>query len=356
MEGHRALRTILRAVRWILLVAAVASLADAQTQNPLSRDNSGSDTVDHSQSGYISGTILDQSGAVSREAEVRLLRDQSVETEVRSGENGQFVFARVEPGPFRLSVTSSGFKPQEVSGTLRSGEAFVIPPIILVVAAEVTEVSVKEKPLTQVELAALQIKEQEKQRVFGFIPNFSVTYDPDAVPLTSKQKFGLFSKTLSDPFTIVGIAALAGVQQATDAHSGYGQGASGYAKRFGASYTDAFTSTLIGGALLPSLFKQDPRYFYKGSGKTGARLLHALANPVICKGDNRVWQPNYSNIFGSVAAGGISYLYYPDSDHDGAGLIFQNAMIRLGETALVGVLQEFLVRRLTPHLPVRPSP
>jgi len=341
---------------WTLLIVTVASLSYAQMLNPISQDNSGNDAPDHPRSGYISGTILDQSGAVSIVAEVRLLRDQSVETEVRSGNNGQFLFARVAPGPFRLSVTSSGFRPQEVSGTLRSGEAFLVPPIVLTVAAAITAVHVKEKPLTQVELAGLQIKQQEKQRVFGFIPNFFVSYDPDAVPLTSKQKFGLASKTLSDPFTFVGVAALAGVEQATNAFPGYGQGASGYAKRFGASYTDAFTSTWLGGAILPSLFKQDPRYFYKGSGTIRSRMLHALANPVVCRGDNKVWQPNYSNILGGIAAGGISYLYYPPGARHGAGLVAQNALIRIGETALVGVLQEFVVRKLTPHLPVRPSP
>jgi len=331
-------------------------LSIAQTLTPVSEDNAGYSRPDHQRSGYISGTILDQTGAVSIGAEVRLLRDQSVETEVRSGNNGQFLFARVAPGPFRLSVSSSGFTPQEVSGTLRSGEAFLVPPIVLTVAAAITEVHVKEKPLTQVELAGLQIKQQEKQRVLGFIPNFYVSYDPDAAPLTPKQKFGLASKTLSDPFTFVGVAALAGVEQATNAFPGYGQGASGYAKRFGASYTDAFTSTLIGGAILPSLFNQDPRYFYKGGGKIGSRILHALANPVVCRGDNKAWQPNYSNILGGLAAGGISYLYYPPSERHGASLVFQNAGIRIGETALVGVLQEFIVRKLTPHLPVRPSP
>jgi hypothetical protein len=204
-------------------------------------------------------------------------------------------------------------------------------------------------------MADMQIKEQEKQRVLGLFPNFYVSYGRDALPLNSRQKFRLAWKTTTDPFTVVGVAALAGVEQATNTFDGYGQGAQGYFKRLGASYADAVTGTFIGSAMLPSLLKQDPRYFYKGTGSTRSRLLYALASPLICKGDNMRWQPNYSNVAGSFASAGISYLYYPRSDRNGAGLVVQNSLIRLGEVAFEGILQEFVIRRLTPHLRKRAS-
>jgi hypothetical protein len=219
----------------------------------------------------------------------------------------------------------------------------------------VTEVHVKSGSLTLVQAADIQIKEQERQRVFGFIPNFYVSYDREALSLNTKQKFRLAWKTTLDPFTVVGVGALAGVEQATNTFDGYGQGAEGYFKRLGASYADAVSGTFIGSAMLPSLLKQDPRYFYKGTGSTRSRLLYALASPVLCKGDNMRWQPNYSNVGGSFASAGISYLYYPTSDRNGAGLVLQNSLIRLGEVAFESVLQEFVVRRLTPHLRNRAS-
>ena len=111
-----------------------------------------------------------------------------------------------------------------------------------------------------------------------------------------------------------------------------------------------FDVCMIGGAILPSLFKQDPRYFYKGTGSKKSRLMYALATSVICKGDNGHWQANYSGILGGLAAGGISNLYYPAKDRD-AGLVFQNALIGIGTTAAANVLQEFVVRKLTPNLP-----
>ncbi len=78
-----------------------------------------------------------------------------------------------------------------------------------------------------------------------------------------------------------------------------------------------------------------------------ARSLYAIANVVICKGDSGHWQPNYSYVLGSIAAGGISNLYYPANDR-GAGLMFENAAIGIGTSALTNLLQEFLIRKLTP--------
>jgi hypothetical protein len=146
------------------------------------------------------------------------------------------------------------------------------------------------------------------------------------------------------------------VQQATDEFSGYGQGAQGYAKRFGASYADTVSSTFIGGAILPSLLKQDPRYFYKGTGSTRSRLLYAIATSVICKGDNRRWQVNYSGILGALASGGLSNLYYPSTDRDGIGLTFENALIGIGQGAAANILQEFVIKKLTPKLPNQNPP
>ncbi len=139
--------------------------------------------------------------------------------------------------------------------------------------------------------------------MLGVFPNFYVSYDPNAVALTSKQKFELAYRTTIDPVTFVLTGAIAGAQQAQNNFSGYGQGAQGYGKRYGAVYADTVTSTFLAGAVFPSLFKQDPRYFYKGTGTVRERFLYAVANAVICKGDNGRWQPSYSNILGNLASG-----------------------------------------------------
>jgi hypothetical protein len=218
----------------------------------------------------------------------------------------------------------------------------------MALATAVTEVRVVP---SRIEVAEDQIKAQEKQRVLGVVPNFYVTYEHNAVPLSPKQKFELAWKTTLDPVNFGVTGAIAGIQQAQNDFSGYGQGAQGYAKRYGASYADFVVSTYIGGAMLPSLLKQDPRYFYKGSGSKRSRALYAIANSVICKGDNGHWQANYSSIIGSLAAGGISNLYYPAENRDGLQLTFENALIGIGESAAVNLLQEFMIRKLTRNVP-----
>ncbi|HYA23637.1 MAG TPA: carboxypeptidase-like regulatory domain-containing protein [Terriglobales bacterium] len=303
--------------------------------------------------GTINGTVLDQSGALVVGAVVKLSgEDKAPSRETRSDTDGQFSFAKVAPGPFQLTVSSQGFGSQTISGSLHSGEIDQMPPIVLTVATNVTEVQVG---VSQIEVAEEQIKIEEQQRVLGVIPNFYVTYIPNAAPLNPRQKFKLAWKTMIDPVTFVVVGGLSGVQQAQNHFRGYGQGADGYAKRFGANYTDTATSTFIGGAILASLLKQDPRYFYKGTGRAQSRLLYAIANAFICKGDNRHWQPNYSNVLGNLAAGGISNLYYPSQDRNGAGLTFENAGVGIVAGAFTNILQEFVIPKLTPNHKHDPS-
>ena len=302
--------------------------------------------------GSISGAVVDTSGAALVGAMVTLTReDQTPKQQTVSGDDGQFSFANLAPGIFHITVTATSFATQTFTGALHPGEIYTAPSIVLALAAAVSEVQVI---APRSEVAEAQIKAEEKQRVLGFVPNFYVTYaSTDTVPLTSKQKFALAWKATIDPVTFVITGGIAGIQQAQNHFRSYGQGAEGYAKRFGASYTGTVTGTFIGSAMLPSLLKQDPRYFYKGTGSIRSRFLYAIANSVITKGDNKRWQPNYSGIMGSLAASGISNLYYPAQDRDGAELTFENALIGIGTSAGANLFQEFLVRKLTPNLPHR---
>jgi hypothetical protein len=299
--------------------------------------------------GTIHGTVVDPNGTAVAGARVKLAQQgQSANPETQTGDDGQYSFANIAPGPIQHSIAAEGFATQTCAGVLHSGENAAVPQITLALTTELTEVRVE---FTPVELAQEQIRDEEKQRVLGFIPNFYVTYIPNAAPLNTRQKFELAWKSTVDPVTFGITGAVAGIQQANDQFSGYGQGAQGYAKRYGASYADAVTSTFIGGAILPSLLKQDPRYFYKGTGSKRSRILYAIANSVICKGDNGHWQPSYSTIIGGLAAGGISNLYYPASDRNGVALTFENAAIGIGASAAANVLQEFVIRKLSTHVP-----
>jgi hypothetical protein len=336
----------------LLLALSLPPLALAQDSNP-TQSGTQSQQPEQQLLGNIGGTIVDQTGAIVPAARVTLSRGDQFPSQVTmSGGDGEFSFANIIPGPFQLTITSAGFGVQKISGNLHSGENYVAPQIVMIVANDFTEVRVV---LPRKEVAEAQIKEEEKQRVLGVIPNFYVSYIPDAVPLSSKQKYELGWRSTFDPVNFAIIGGIAGIQQATNSFSGYGQGAQGYGKRYGATFADFAAGTFIASAILPSLLKQDPRYFYKGTGTKRSRLLYAIANAVICKGDNGHWQANYSNILGNLAAGGISNLYYPAEDRNGVGLTFENALVGIGATAAANVLQEFLIRKLTPHSSTKPT-
>ena len=299
--------------------------------------------------GSVSGKVIDQAGVAVGGAHVMLAHEgQSQAREGMTDDDGQFSFADVAPGPFQLTITSSGLASQTLRENLQPGQAYNLPDLTLIVATQVTQVRVG---VTPAELAEDEVKEEEKQRMFGVIPNFFVTYEPHPVPLTAKLKFDLAWKSASDPFTLSAVGAAAAIEQAGNQWAGYGQGVSGYAKRYGASYADVFAGTYIGSAVLPSILKQDPRYFYKGRGSKRSRLLYALAGAIICKGDNGRSEPNFSNIGGAFATGALANIYYPASQRNGASVVLSTALIRIGETAIANVFQEFVVHKVTSNLP-----
>ena len=305
--------------------------------------------------GSISGTITDSDGDVVVGALITLLRngqnppaDVSPRTVISSGD-GEFIFSSAPPGPFNLSIAANGFVPQQTSGVLPSGESCNLPTIAL---SSGFNTSVK-VTASQSDIAQAQIGEEEKQRVLGVFPNFYVSYIPNPVPLNPRQKFQLAFKTLIDPISFVLIGGAAGIEQADNTYA-WGDGAQGYGKRYAGAYGTFLTGDILGNAVLPILFKQDPRYFYKGTGSIHSRILFAIANAIICKGDNHHWQFAYSAVLGSLAASGISNAYYPAPNRTGAALIFQSTAIGTGLSAISNVFQEFVVHRLTPHIPSNP--
>jgi hypothetical protein len=159
-----------------------------------------------------------------------------------------------------------------------------------------------------------QLNKQLHQRVFGVMATFNTTNNRDALPLSAKQKYELFFKSASDPWPFVLTAVGAGIDQAENSFPQYGQGVEGYAKRWGAGYTDYFTGNLLGNAVLASLFREDPRYFQKGTGSYTGRALWAAGGTVWCKRDNGTWGPNYANVLGNLMGAAVSNLYYPAPD------------------------------------------
>jgi hypothetical protein len=293
----------------------------------------------------IIGTVTDVNGDTVGNAAVVLKRPDSHDGQtVVTSQNGFFEFQGVTPDlPYQIAISANDFEPW-ISPliTLNPGQFKILPPIQLRIATQRTEVNVGYDP---VEVATEQFKAEEKQRVFGIIPNFYVNYDQNAEPLTAKMKFQLALKVSADPVTAAGVLFVASARQAANSPH-YGQGWGAYGERVGAITADGFSDIMIGGAILPSLLHQDPRYFYQGTGTTGSRIRHAMLSPFVARYDNGKWGPNYSSLGGDLASSGLANLYYPKSNR-GAGLVFGNFAIGTAERIGASLAQEFIIGKFT---------
>ena len=293
----------------------------------------------------ISGTVVDPTNNTIPGATVVLQGPESGDRYTTlANNNGFFEFQNVKSGiPYRLTIHSEGFADWTSSTVLlEPGQYKILTGCKLRLPDVETTVNVG---YSSVQVATEQVKAAEKQRVLGIVPNFYAVYDRNPEPLTAKLKFQLALRTAVDPVTIFGVAMVAGLDQAGNTPD-YQQGAKGYGQRFGAVAAGGFSDILIGGAVLPALLHQDPRYFYQGGGTTKSRLLHALSHPFMCRGDNGEWQPNYSSMGGDLAASALENAYYPQSNR-GAGLVFGHFALNTAERVVSSLAQEFVLRKFT---------
>jgi hypothetical protein len=186
-----------------------------------------------------------------------------------------------------------------------------------------------------------EVQEQEHQRVEGVVPTFNVTYHHDAVPLTAGQKMNLSLHSALDPFAFASAFLEAGYHEADNDLTGFPWGPKGFFERTGVAYLDTFDGDILSTGVFPIIFRQDPRYFRLGYGPVKHRVFYSLATNFIAKNDyNGKWGPNYGNLLGNLAAGGISNLYYP-SGNSGLGLTISNFAIQIAEGAGGSIFNEF---------------
>jgi hypothetical protein len=161
-----------------------------------------------------------------------------------------------------------------------------------------------------------QTKGTSNDRLFYALPNFLTLENTGKVPpLTTAEKFKVVTRGSFDYIQVPWYAFLAGIGQAQNSEPGYGQGAQGYAKRFGASFADGTIENYMTGAILPSLLRQDPRFFQSSQGGFWRRTGYAVSRTFVTRTDSGHQQFNFSEVFGSAASAAIStYSYHPSGD------------------------------------------
>ena len=324
----------------ITRMLVVLALAGIITVAPLSAQSA---EPANTKTGNILGTVLDSSGDPIPGASVVVQAPAGDHLTATTKEDGSFAFHDVPAGiPYQVAVSAEGFAQWTSSVTVEPGQEKTLTDVKLRVLAVQRAMTVN---YSAKEVAAQQLKAEEQQRVLGFIPNIYVVYDPHPEPLTAKMKFQLAYKSLTDPTLFAFLAAWAGVQQAAGTPD-WPQNAKGYSYRYGANLAGAATEGLFGNAILPSLFHQDPRYYYRGTGTTWSRVRYAMVAPFVCPGDNGKLQPNYSQWGGLLISGAIANTYYPNSNH-GTGLVVRNFATNMGLHVFSSLAQEFILAKFT---------
>ena len=297
----------------------------------------------------VTGTVRNPPGAPVAGARVTLSGGNSaVHRTGRTNRRGRFAFRRLAAGSYTVAVSSPGFEPiSPMQVMLGAGEVYRLPVTAIPLPLVRSTVVVTATPA---QVAKAQVKVAEKQRMLGVIPNFSTSFVWNAAPLTPRLKLQLAFRESIDPYTIATDAAVAGIEQWHNTFPGYGQGLQGYGKRFGASLADSFDARMIGGALLPSVLHQDPRYFYHGGPDKGRRFLYALEESVMCRGDDQKQQVCASHLLGDFAAAGLANVYHAPGDR-GFGITMRGGLVILGADAADNLMREFVSHALTSHKP-----
>lgn len=296
----------------------------------------------------IIGTVYDTQGDVVPGAVVTLIRSGHPDVTIASGADGTFAFPDLPPSDYIVRFSALGFRPY-------SSPKIILPPdqeheltgIALSFTSANVSVLVTASPLG---IAEEEVHLQEQQRLLGVFPNFYTSYIWNAAPLTAGIKFRLAVRSMLDPVVFLTTAVGAGIEQANNTSAAYGQGAAGYAKRYGAGYAEEVSNRLLSDAIYPSLFHQDPRFFYQGSGSKGSRALYAVTRAFVTRGDNGKEQPNYSRILGAFTAGALNNAYRPANNRS-ASLTFRHGSTALGAYAADSLFREFVFKRITPKIP-----
>jgi hypothetical protein len=298
--------------------------------------------------GIVNGVVQDIQGNPITGAKVLLIAPGKLgERTTIAGSDGTFAFTSIPAGRFHLIITAPNFETYiSPDFMVEPGSTVEAPKINLKVTSSATVTVFANSE----QIAQAQLQEQEKQRVVGVFQNFYTSYIWEAEPMSTRQKYKLAFRTLGDPSSFLIVAGIAGAEQYNGTYPGYGPGIEGYGKRYGAALADSATGRIVGSAVLPSLFHQDPRYFYQGSGGIRSRSWHAVSFALVCRGDNGRRQPNFSHLLGNLVAGTVANAYHPESSR-GVGLTFETFGITTGGNAVGNLFREFLLRKLEPAVP-----
>jgi hypothetical protein len=297
---------------------------------------------------HIKGVVSDIQGGLVPGARVVIAGGEPETSQETTADSvGFFNVGGLRPGIYSVTISSPGLRTYVVHDLhLRPGEVYSLPEVSLPMARTSADVTVT---LTTEEIAETELHNELKQRVLGVLPNFYVSYQWNAAPLTARQKLKLTFRSATDPVFFGTTAITAGIEHANNTFPEYGRGPAGYWRRYGAAYGDAVIGRFMGSVVFASAFHQDPRYFVMTNGPIPKRAWHAVSSTFIQRGDNRHWQPAYAHLLGNAVTGLIASTYHPGSSP--GSLVLDNTILGLGGQAGNNLIREFVLRHLAKNIP-----
>jgi hypothetical protein len=178
------------------------------------------------------------------------------------------------------------------------------------------------------------------KRAFGVLPNYRTSEESIPFkPITTKQKFTIAMKDTFDYPSYVLAAAFAGISQLDNSNPSFGQGLKGYARRYASGVADQDIGNFMTEAVMPSLFHEDPRYFRRGQGSVGGRIMYAVSRVAVTKTDAGGRSFNFAEFLGNGTVAALGNAYYPDQV--GFSSTMQRMFTQIGTDAISQVLKEF---------------
>jgi hypothetical protein len=155
----------------------------------------------------------------------------------------------------------------------------------------------------------------QTKRILGIIPNYrSVSADTQLPPLSVKDKFWLATQDSFDYSAFILAGMIAGIGQAQNSTPEFRQGAAGYGRYYWHSFADQAVGNYFTEGIVPSLTRQDPRYYTLGRGNIFHRSGYAVSRLFITRTDSGGRMFNFSEIGGNLAGAAVSNTYYPNRE------------------------------------------
>jgi hypothetical protein len=182
---------------------------------------------------------------------------------------------------------------------------------------------------------------KQPKRILWVIPNYrAVSAGTVLPPLSFKDGFWLATQDTFDYSDVIFVGGLAGIAMAQESQPAFRQGAAGYGRYYWHLFVDGGIENYMTESIVPTLTREDPRYYTLGKGGFFKRTGYAVSRLVITKTNSGKSTVNLSEIVGAGAAAGIGNTYYP-AEHNPFVKTYQRWGTQMGLDGVFNALKEF---------------